>query len=538
MPSSASGASPAIHLKDDLLSGFLVFLIALPLCLGISMASGFPPVAGVMTAVVGGVVVTWIGSARLTIKGPAAGLIVIAIGAVTELGGGDATTGYRRALAVGVVAAVIQIGLALARAGALGDVFPPSVIHGMLAAIGVIIMSKQAHTVLGVVPEAKEPLRLIAEVPHSIAHLNPEIAVIGGISLLILFGLPLFDNKWVKRIPAPLVVLVVAMPLGLYFDLDHQHTYSFHNHDYMVGPNHLVQLPGSILRAVATPDFSVVTSGTSIKYVIMFALVGSIESLLSVNAVDALDPEKHASDLNKDLLATGVGNLVAAAIGGLPMISEIVRSKANIDSGAKSRVSNFFHGLFLLLFVALAPGLLHQIPLAALGAMLVYTGARLASPLELVRTYRIGAEQLLIFVVTLFVTLATDLLLGVAAGLVLKIIIHLKNGASIKSLFSVPIEQRREGDRLILVVRQAAVFTNLLGLKKRLLAIDGDVREVVVDFSDTWVVDHTVLERLHGMAREWPSCTLAVTGLSRHVASSPHEHAARRRLRAPTESRA
>ena len=202
-------------LSGDILSGFLVFLIALPLCLAISMASGFPAVGGVMTAIIGGMLSTFLGSSRLTIKGPAAGLIVIALGAVTELGAGDPVAGYKRALAVGVAAAVIQILLALARAASLGVAMSPSVVHGMLAAIGVIIISKQSHLVLGVKPEAKSPFGLLAEIPHSLAHANPEVALIGLLSLAILFLLPRIKVGWVKKVPAPLVVLLATVGLAI-----------------------------------------------------------------------------------------------------------------------------------------------------------------------------------------------------------------------------------------------------------------------------------------------------------------------------------
>lgn len=512
----------------DLVAGFLVFLIALPLCLGIAMASGFPPIAGILTAVVGGVIATWMGSAPLTIKGPAAGLIVIALGAVQELGGGDPVAGYKRALAVGVVAGILQILLALMRTGALGEIFPSSVVHGMLAAIGVIIISKQAHTTMGVAPSATSPLDLLAEIPHSLTVLNPAIFFIGGLSLLILFGAPFLRWKWAKRIPSPVLVLLMAVPLGFLFDLGHEHAYRFAGTEHSVGPWYLVQLPGSLLSALAFPDFSVILSPTSLKYILMFALVGSIESLLSAKAVDHLDPKRRQSNLNRDLLATGVGNTISACIGGLPMISEIVRSSANISSGAKSRLANFFHGLFLFVAVAAIPHWIEHIPLAALGAMLIYTGFRLASPKELARTYRIGPEQLLIFAATLVTTLATDLLVGVGVGVLLKLVIHVKNGAPLRTLFTPEIETHQDGKVMVLCIRGAAVFTNYLGLRRQVERAQAAL--LVIDFSHARLVDHTVLEKLYHLVDDWTRTgrRLIIHGLSSLEPASAHALAARR----------
>ncbi|QRO00229.1 SulP family inorganic anion transporter [Archangium violaceum] len=529
-PSEPTGGSTW---KSDIVSGFLVFLIALPLCLGIAMASGFPPVAGILTAVVGGVVSTWLGSARLTIKGPAAGLIVIALGAVTELGGGDMKLGYRRALATIVVAAVLQILFAVLRTGKLGDFFPSAVVHGMLAAIGVIICSKQIHTLMGVTPKATAPLPLLAEIPHSLGQLNPEIALIGFLGLVILFGHAALARRvpLLKRVPAPLLVLLVAVPLGIYFDLDHEHTFTFSQQAFSVGPKFLVNLPGNLLSAITFPDFSAVFSAVSIKYIAMFALVGSIESLLTAKAVDMLDPEKRRSNLDKDLLATGTGNLIAGLLGGLPMISEVVRSSANIGYGAKSRLSNFFHGLFLLLFVAFVPMLIHRIPLAALAAMLIFTGVRLASPGEFVKTFRIGAEQFLIFSFTLGVTLATDLLVGVASGIVLKMVVHLINGARLAGLFRPEIEERMEDGRVVLRVRHAAVFTNFLRIKKH-IERHAQVQRVEVDLTDARLVDHTVMERLHELEGEFSrqGRQLHISGLDQHRSFSSHPLSARKKV--------
>jgi MFS superfamily sulfate permease-like transporter len=529
----ATPVVPKPVIGRDLVSGFLVFLIALPLCLGIAMASGFPPVAGIMSAGIGGLIGSFIGSARLTIKGPAAGMIVIVLGAVTELGAGDPVAGYRQALAVGVVAAVVQIVLALARTASVGAAMPSSVVHGMLAAIGVIIFAKQSHVVVGGTPEASEPLHLLAELPQSILNANPEIALIGVCSLIVLFALPpLLENLGrLKKLPPQLVVLLIAITVGLYFQLDSGHYYTVFKHDYYIGPEYLVSLPGSLVGAVAFPDFSNISSPISIKYIVMFALVGSIESTLSVLAVDTLDPAKKPSSLNADLFAVGVGNLISSCIGGLPMISEIVRSKANIDAGATSKFSNFFHGLLLLGFVAVLPHVLHLIPLAALAAMLVAVGVRLASPSEFKHMKHLGRDQLAVFLTTMLITLATDLLLGVAGGLLLSFTLNMVRGATPRSLLRANVEAQRAEEELRLIVRGSAGFRALMQVRELAGELPVTVRKVSVDLSDATVVSSTFLERLDGIAEEWQTAKLELVGLERLHAASQHPHANRWRVR-------
>lgn len=516
------------HWKQDVLSGFLVFLIALPLSLGIAMASGFPAIAGVITAVVGGLMATFFGSAPLTIKGPAAGLIVIALGAVAELGGG--VVGYRRALAAIVVAGFLQIGFALLRAGVLGDTFPSSVIHGMMAAIGVIIISKQGHTLLGATPTPGEPLHLLAQLPKSVLHMEPELAAIGFASLAILIVWPKIKSPQLQRVPAPLVVVIVGIILARVFDLQHPHHYMLGGHDYQVGPRSLVPLDRSLVASVTFPDWSMITSAASLKYIAMFALVGSIESMLSAKAIDTLDPWHRRSSLDRDLLATGVGNVIAGMLGGLPMISEIVRSSSNVASGARTRWSNFFHGLFLLAFVSVVPWLLRSIPLAALAAMLVFTGVRLASPKEFIKTLKVGKEQLAIFVITMVVTLATDLLIGVAVGVLTKIVVHVANGMPLRGMFSPSIAVSTEEQATVLRVGHAAVFSNYLTIKKQLDTLDHE-RRVIVDLHDARVVDHTVLEALHSLSEQWErdGRSLIIRGLEEHKRASTHPMAVARR---------
>ncbi len=526
-------ASPPIPGRPDLIAGFLVFLIALPLCLGIALASGYPAVAGILAAVVGGLLTPWISDSALTIKGPAAGLIVIALGAINEFSaiyGPDRA--YPLALGVGVAAGLIQILFGLSKSGKLGEFFPTTVVHGMLAAIGVIIMAKQIHVTLGVMDTHGEPLELIREIPNSIARLNPEIALIGGISLLILFVMPMIKHPLIRKIPSPLVVILVAVPMGLYFGLTEEHTYSFGGHDYSLGERFLVPVPQNLLKAITFPDFSGLRTLVAWKWVALFALIGSLESILSAKAIDLMDPWQRKTNLNRDLIAIGIGNTVAAGIGGFPMISEIVRSKAAVDNGARTRFTNLFHGLFLLGFVALVPGLLHRIPLAALSAMLVYTGARLASPREFQNVSRIGKEQLLIFVITLVGVLATDLLVGVGIGIAAKLAIHVLNGVPILSLFRPYLDIEPLDDNTSLIrARRSAVFSNWIPFKSQIEQI-GLVQHtnLVIDLSEAKFVDHHVMEKLHELQVDFENqgLSLELVGLETHKKLSSHEHAARR----------
>jgi MFS superfamily sulfate permease-like transporter len=536
--------------RPDAISGFLVFLIALPLCLGISLASGFPPVAGVFTAVVGAIVTSFISNSELTIKGPAAGLIVIVLGAMQSFGytgGSDPDAdfrAYRMAIAVGCAAGLLQVVFGLLRAGALGDFFPTAVVHGMLAAIGFIICLKQLPVVFGQKAQG-EPLEILRELPEKILHLNPAIAAIGLLSLAILFGWPAIRGRlrpaWLRLVPAQLLVLAAAVPLGRWFDLSHDHYYQFAGHDYRIGESFLVSVPGNIAAAITTPDFSVFTRPelriSAVWWVAMFALVGSVESLLSAKAIDLLDPWKRKTDMNRDLLAVGVANVAAAAIGGLPMISEIVRSKSNIDNGARTRFADLWHGVFLLAAVALAPGLIHMIPLSALAAMLVYTGFRLASPREFINVFQIGSEQLLIFVATIVGVLATDLLVGVGIGILLKFVIHAVNGVPLSSFFKPFLKVTAVDDSTVQIdASGSAVFSNWLPFRRQIEQL-GLVQHhnVIVNLAGAQLVDSSVMEKLHGLALDFEQAGLRldVVGLGGHKQLSAHPYATRKRVTVP-----
>ncbi len=523
--------------RSDLLSGFLVFLIALPLCLGISMASGFPPSAGIITAIIGGILVSRISGSNITINGPAAGLIVVVLGAVQSLGEGDAMAGYRYTLAAIVVASVLQILLGVFKAGRLSSFFPASVVHGMLAAIGIIIMTKQIHVMLGVTPEKGSLFETMAQIPHSLLNPNSEIAIIGLTGLAILIIWSMVKNHMLKMIPAPIIVVLAGMGLARYFDLEHEHMYLFlpdahflPHHEETVGPKFLVAISENFMSSFYFPDFSKIATLEFWEAVVSISLVGSLESLLSTMAVDKLDPYRRHSNLDRDLTAVGAGNLVAGLIGGLPMIAEIVRSSANVNNGAKTQWANFFHGTFMLLFVVLFPRLIHSIPLAALAALLVYTGFRLASPKEFAKVMGVGKEQLFMFVVTIIGVLATDLLIGVAIGIVTKFAIHMLRGVRLNNLFRIHfVIEPKDADSFVVSIVGAAIFSNFMSLKTALANLENG-KTVIFQMNNTYLLDHTVMEFLHDFQHNYEGhggkCVFL--GMEYHDTYSRHPLSARR----------
>lgn len=507
--------------SSDAISGFIVFLLALPLSLGIAKASDFPPIMGLITAIVGGMVVSIFAGSRLTIKGPAAGLIVIVAGSVADFGGGE--TGWHLALGAMFVAAIVQILFGVLKFGKMADFFPLSAIHGMLAAIGIIIIAKQLPVLLNVDPKlmaGKSPLAILGSIPTIFANLDPRGAVIGAISLIIMMGWPYLKNMTIGKLPAPLVVLLVAVPAELIMDFQHTEP------EYALV--HIGNLIDNLHLNVNFGGFA--QPGIFIKYVVMFALVGTLESLLTVKAIDMLDPYKRKSDFNKDVIAVGIGNSITAILGGLPMISEVARSSANVNNGAKTRWANFFHGFFILVFVLFASRYIEMIPNSALAAMLIAVGIKLAHPKEFIHTFRIGKEQLAIFLVTICLTLFEDLLVGIAAGILLKIIIHLINGATFSSLFKVPVEISFNDDDYLVKVDKSALFTNFIGIKKKLESIPPGFN-ITIDLENTKLTDHSVMENLHHFKHDYERTGghVTITGLNDHKALSKHELAARKK---------
>ncbi len=496
--------------RKDLKSGFLVFLLALPLCLGVALASGFPTAAGIIPAVIGGLLVSRINGTFVTITGPSAGLIVVLLAAVESLGEGDMMAGYQLTLAAIVISGILQIISGYFKVGKFGSLFPASVVHGMLAAIGIIIMAKQIHIMLGVNTVFDSIFATIGQIPNSILHPTPGIATIGLFGLAVLIFWPFVKHPFLKRIPSPMMVLVLGMGLGQFYGIQHEHFHFFfltqnylEEHNHLVAPEYLVNIPDHISSFFYFPDFSTVMTFEFLGAVISLFLVGSLESLVGAVAIEKLDPYKRESDLDKDLSAVGAGNIISGFLGGLPLMSEIIRSSANIENGARTGWANFFHGLIFLVFVLLFPHLIHNIPLATLAALLVYTGYRLTEPKKFQEILEIGKDQLAIFFITIIGVLATDILKGIVLGVIAKLAIELMRGVWLENIFKIHFEVQHPDDKTIkIVLSGSALFSNFLPLKNLLSKLESG-KTIIFDFSDGYLIDHSVMKFIDDFSRDY-----------------------------------
>jgi len=489
----------------DFSAGFSVALVALPLSIGIALASGAPPSAGLIAAIIGGIIGSWLGGSHVTINGPAAGLIVIVLDAITALGKGDALAGFKGMLAASVVAGGLQIAFGLLKLGRKGSAFPTSVVHGMMAAIGLTIIAKQLHVMIGHTPVAKKPLMLYAEIPTAIMDIKPMIFASGLIALTILFGLSKAKVDWVKKLPAPLLAIFAGSIFASFVG---------------VGGNALLQIPTNFSEWLIFPDFSVMATLAGWKAAITLALVGSLETVLSAKAVDKIDPLKRDSNLDRDLMSKGVCNLASAAIGGLPMIAEIVRSSANVSYGARSWRANFIHGGILLALVLIFPKLLAFIPLASLAAILVMVGSRLGGPVHWFHAVQIGKDNAVGFFVTLLVTLSVDLLVGIFAGTVAQFAVEIFLGLRVKNLVHAEFHSHDEVKYFEMDVESSLGCSNFLPIKDVINDHLAQKQNVVIDISHCDYVDHSVMEELHDLQKNFVDfgLELKVVKSPKHVA--------------------
>lgn len=492
--------------RSDLFAGFMVFLISLPLSIGIAVASGVPLSAGIITAIVGGLLVSRLNGSDLTVNGPSGGLIVVVFGAVQSLGEGDVMAGYHYTLAAIMLAGALQVLIGVCKAGRYSAFFPPAIVHGMLAAIGLIIIAKQSQIILGASPMPGQIFSTISQIPHTLLNPNFRIAFIGltGLAALILW--PRLKYPKLKTVPMPLVVLLTGMALVQLFGVQHEHKHLIGSepvHWHLIEPEFLVSTPDHLSEFFYLPDFSKMLTMEFWYAVVSICLVGSLETLLSANSVDRLDPYGRTSDLDRELTAVGYGNAVAGFLGGLPMIAEIARSSANVSYGAKTGWANFFHGLILLVFILLFPHLIHNIPLASLAVLMVYTGYRLASPKSFRQVLDVGTEQFFLFAATIIGVLVTNLLIGVALGILVKLGIHIARGVWLKNLFKIHFTIQYGGHNTIVVkLLGSALFSNFLPLKSALLELEKG-KTVIFDFTDGYLIDHTVMEFIHDFSNKY-----------------------------------
>jgi len=522
-------------IPQNLFSGFVVSLIALPLGLGLALASGAPPISGIIAAIVGGIVVSLIGGSHVTITGPGNGLVVVILAAITTLGDGNMQEGFLFTLAAIVISGIIMIILGFLRMGSLGDFFPGSAIQGMLAAIGIGIFAKQIHVMFGNLNAKGSIIDLLIQIPEGIINLikTNDLSIlyagsIGIISLLIMIFYSKIRNRYFQLIPAPMWIVVLSVGMYYYFDL-------VSSSAYPIDKSLLIALPDDILSNFAFPNFSKIYDADFLNAVLAITLIASIESLLSIKAVDKLDPLKRRSNVNKDIRALGLATVISGFLGGLNVVTVIARSSVNVNNKGTNRSANFFHASFLVVFILLFATELRKIPLPALAAILVYTGYKLASPENIKKVFLIGSEQLIIFSITLLTTIVTSLISGIIVGILVTFIIHIIINKNIllfiKNILKPNVLMFKEEGKYYVSVQNFSSFLNYTKLKTKLDQIP-ESEEAIIDFSLCDFVDHSVMENMNNYTESFTrkGGHFEVIGLDDSKPGSEHPFALRKIL--------
>ncbi|MCQ8119123.1 SulP family inorganic anion transporter [Methylomonas rosea] len=493
------------YLRQDFSASIVVFLVALPLCLGVALASGAPLFAGVIAGMLGGIVVSWCSGSQLSVSGPAAGLTVIVFNAIETLGS------FKAFLLSVMFAGIFQIILGFVRAGMIAAFFPTAVIKGMLAAIGMILIIKQTPHATGydagyAADESYMPETAgssFIEFTHSLHGISPGATLVACVALLILI---FWESAFIKQfnalrmIPGPLLAVIWGV--------------AFNNWalaaapEWSIGVKYLVSLPelgstSNFVNQLRLPDFSYLGNPKIYSIALTLAIIASLETLLSVEAVDKLDPHKRVSPTNRELKAQGFGNLLSGLMGGLPITAVIVRSSANINAGGQTRVSSFFHGLLLLISVLFFAHFLNMIPLACLAAILLQTGYKLAKPAMFVEFYQKGLNQFVPFAITVFAILFTDLLEGIAIGMVCGIFFVLRAN------FHAAITLTQRGPNYLLRLHKDVSFLNKALLRNYLGSIADD-SELIIDGGKALFIDHDILETLSDFLQAAPDRNIQV----------------------------
>ncbi len=476
-----------LWLKHDLPAGLTVFLVALPLCLGIALASGAPLSSGLLSGIVGGLLVSWISGSGLSVSGPAAGLTTIVAASIVSLGD------YRTFLLAVMIAGAFQLLLGLLKLGTIANYFPSSVIKGMLAAIGIILISKQIPLALGY----NQPdfwtsgfLKLFSggSFPGNISSFNQHITrgavLITGLSLGILILFQAGLSAKFRALPAPLLVVVAGVLVNLLFA-------RFANH-FSLRSTQLVSVPDNLFSNITFPDFSKLFSTSRIwKDGLVIGLLATLETLLCVEAIDKLDKHNRITPVNRELLAQGIGNMACGLVGAIPITAVVVRGAANVDAGGRSRLSAFTHGLFLLLAVLFVPFLLNRIPYASLAAILIVTGFNLTKPKLYRNMWSLGWKQFLPFLITILVILISDLLIGVCIGLMISIYFIVLN--NFRAEYKISRRLVHTTEEYYIKLNTNVTFLNKVNLRKSLDKIPA-YSVLIIDGSDCNFIDYDILE--------------------------------------------
>ncbi|MFP3591705.1 SulP family inorganic anion transporter [Chryseobacterium sp. SIMBA_038] len=482
-------------IKENFPSGLVVFLVALPLCLGIALASGAPPLSGIIAGVVGGLVVGTMSNSNISVSGPAAGLTAIVLTAITDLGA------FELFLCAGMIAGLIQLILGFVRAGSISNYFPNNVIEGMLAAIGIIIILKQIPHALGFDKDYEGHESIFDNglnfgyFTELFGAIHPGAIVVTLVSIGILLAWDKIPTlKRMKMLPGALVAVVAGILLNEFFKMT--------GSSLVIAPQHLVVLPipqslDDFKNLIITPDLNGFTNPKVWIVGATIAIVASIETLLCIEASDRLDQQRRITDTNLELKAQGIGNLISSFIGGLPMTSVVVRSSANANAGATSKLSAIIHGVLLLICVLTIPMILNLIPLATLAAVLLLVGYKLAKPATFKHFWHLGKFQFIPFVATVVAVVATDLLKGVGIGLAISVFYILQG--NMKRAYYLSREKLNDADGINIKLAEEVSFLNKAAIKKTLRNIKPN-STVIIDARGTSYIATDVLEMIQDFA--------------------------------------
>ena len=517
--------------QSDLIAAISVALIALPLSLGIALAAGAPAMSGIFSAVIGGIVTTLYRGGHISVNGPAKGVIgVILLGiALMDDGSGQA---FNYVLAAVVVSGAIQMLLGILKLGRLAEVFHSSVIHGILAAIGIIIFAKQIHVALGTHSDSPSIIQNLIDAVLYLPQANPFVILISLTGLFLLLLHSKISYRFFHFLPAPMWVITLSIPFAYLFNFFDQQTLSFLGKTYEIGPHLLLDIPDNIMDSIMHPNFNKVNTIEFWTTVFSMLIITSIESLAIAKAVDKIDPYKRKTDLNKDLTGIGLSTMVAGLIGGLPIIAVIIRSTVNIHNGAKTKWSNMYQGILLLLFIVALSPIMRKVPLSAFAILLVYTGFKLASPAVFKKAYNQGTEQLIFFTGTMILTIYTNLLIGLLGGLLLALVTHmLLARLSISQFFKMVYKSRTKLVKLKdgsfdLKIRGIANFLGILKVDNLITQIPSGAN-VNIDLSETRLVGITYMDYLVEFLKSQRDSggRVFITGLDSHVSSTTYNRA-------------